>query len=147
MHLSVQPWSQIEMPAKAIRRQVFIIEQAVPEELDLDGLDDQAWHVLIQNEEQPIATARLLLEPDNLHLGKNVGRIGRMAVLEQFRRQGHGQELLKALIKKGNELGVYEFYLHAQLSAKTLYEKFGFMAEGEVFDEAGIAHQTMRLKK
>lgn len=147
MHISVQPWSQIEMPAKAIRRQVFIIEQAVPEELELDGLDDQAWHVLIQNEDKPIATARLLLEPDELHSGRKVGRIGRMAVLQPFRRQAYGQELLKALIQKGDELGVHEFYLHAQLSAQPLYERFGFIAEEEVFDEAGIAHQTMRLKK
>lgn len=147
MQITVQPWSSIETQASAIRRQVFIVEQAVPEELELDGLDDEAWHVLIQTEDQSIATARLLFEMDDLNPQKKIGRIGRMAVLVPFRRRGYGQELLSALIAKGHELGVREFYLHAQLSAQSLYAKFGFIAEGEVYDEAGIAHQTMRLKK
>lgn len=147
MQISVQPWQPIQSQASSIRRQVFIVEQAVPHDLELDGLDDQAWHVLIQTEGQAIATARLLFEMDDLNPPKKIGRIGRMAVLAPFRRRGYGQELLKALIAKGHELGVREFYLHAQLSAQPLYEKFGFVAEGEIYEEAGIAHQTMRLNK
>lgn len=147
MQISVHPWPLVQSQASEIRRQVFIVEQAVPEELELDGLDDEAWHVLIQTEDQSIATARLLFEMDDLNPQKKIGRIGRMAVLVPFRRRGYGRELLNALIVKGHELGVREFYLHAQLSAQSLYSKFGFIAEGEVYEEAGIAHQTMRLRK
>ncbi len=147
MQITVQPWSQIKLPASAIRRQVFIVEQLVPEELELDGLDEEAWHALIQVEGQSIATARLLIEADSdKNYNKQIGRIGRMAVLGSFRRQGYGSELLKALLIKGRELGLTEFYLHAQLNAQPLYAKFAFIPEGPTYEEAGIPHQTMRLK-
>jgi predicted GNAT family N-acyltransferase len=145
MELSVETWPKVQAQASAIRREVFILEQKVPEELELDGLDDQAWHVLILEKNIPVATGRLLVELDEINLIKPVGRIGRMAVLKNHRGKGLGSKLLAALIDKGLELGLNEFYLHAQLTAQPLYAKLGFIGEGEIFEEAGIDHQTMRL--
>jgi predicted GNAT family N-acyltransferase len=148
MELFVQNWHKIQAQATAIRHEVFILEQKVPEELELDGLDDQAWHVLILEKKIPVATGRLLLEFDEQNLMnsvKPIGRIGRMAVLKAYRGQGLGRQILTELIDKGLELGLNEFYLHAQLTAQSLYAKLGFIGEGEVFEEAGIDHRTMRL--
>jgi len=147
----VQRWADISQQALTIRYQVFVIEQAVPLELELDGLDEFAWHALVLDRGTPVATGRLLIEDEvefdgSLNPPKKIGRIGRMAVLKDARCRGLGSKLLELLLKKGIELGVDEFYLHAQLSAKSLYERYGFIAEGEIFEEAGIGHQLMRLK-
>lgn len=149
MRIIIQTWSSVAHEASQIRHEVFIKEQGVPLELELDGLDDSAWHVIIMDDSNPIATARLLLEGRHDQVDsfdQLIGRIGRMAVRTDRRGQGLGHQLLEALIQKGRELGLMEFYLHAQVSAQGFYEKHGFVAEGELFEEASIVHQAMRLK-
>ena len=139
----VKPWAEARQMAIPIRFEVFVNEQNVPQEMELDSDDDRAWHVLILSGENVLGTARLVVEEKDLN---PVGRIGRMAVLKEFRHQGIGLELLKNLINFGVKQGICEYYLHAQLSAQGFYEKEGFISEGEVFEEAGILHQSMRLK-
>jgi predicted GNAT family N-acyltransferase len=120
---------------RAVRETVFVVEQQVPPELEADALDPHCRHVLARDREgAPIGTGRLT--PQH--------RIGRMAVLPEWRGRGVGAAMLQSLIDLARELRYPEVELHAQLSAVGFYEKFGFTAEGEEFEEAGIRHRTMR---
>lgn len=122
---------------RAVRVPVFIIEQQVPEELEWDEADPLSVHVLAREADgTPIGTARLT--PDH--------RIGRMAVLQPWRGRGVGAAMLETLIQRARELGYPELELHAQTHALGFYERYGFSAFGEEFDEAGIAHRRMRRR-
>lgn len=121
---------------RAVRETVFVLEQGVPLELEWDDLDPQCRHVLARDvHERPIGTGRLTPEH----------KIGRMAVLAEWRGRGVGDALLVALLDQARALGWTEVKLHAQVSAEAFYARHGFVAEGERFDEAGIVHQTMRM--
>ena len=133
-HLVVGSWQDLHDRAARVRFAVFVEEQKVPAELELDELDAECVHAVIAIDEQPAATGRLC--PD--------GRIGRMAVLTPFRGQGLGSEILRALISAAQLRGQHETYLHAQMHAIGFYERHGFIAEGPEFDDAGIAHRLMR---
>ena len=138
-HVDVAHWSR-ERDHEAllgIRQQVFVVEQGVPEARERDGLDPDCWHVLARNEAgQPIGCARL--SPEH--------KIGRMAVLSEWRSQGVGMALLRELIARARTLGWGEVTLAAQVSAMGFYEREGFIAHGDVFDDAGLAHRSMSLK-
>jgi predicted GNAT family N-acyltransferase len=121
---------------KAVRTKVFVAEQRVPEPLEWDGLDAAAVHALaFDTNDKPVGTGRLL----------TTGQIGRMAVLERMRGAGVGGALLQALIDEARAQGLPECFLHAQTHALGFYARYGFCAEDEEFDEAGIPHRTMRL--
>ena len=117
----------------SIRRTVFIVEQSVPEEIEIDELDPVALHVLAYVGDLPVGTGRITTD----------GRIGRMAVLQAYRGRGVGRAILGALIAIGRDTGLQRLYLSAQCHAIPFYEKFGFVAEGPVYDEAGIDHRHM----
>lgn len=137
--ITIKPWSQAISEALIIRMQVFVQEQGVPEELELDEFDSSADHALAYIQNQCVGTARLILRSDGR------AQIGRMAVLREFRQKGVGRQLLRALILLGKSRGIVEFELHAQVSAISFYEKLGFIPHGEVYDEAGIPHRNMIL--
>lgn len=119
-----------------IRRQVFIVEQGVPESRERDGLDAGCWHVLAHDEQgQAIGCARL--SPEH--------KIGRMAVMREWRGQGVGVALLRELIARARTQGWSEVTLAAQVSAIGFYEREGFVARGDVFDDAGLPHRAMSL--
>jgi predicted GNAT family N-acyltransferase len=121
---------------RSVRKSVFVAEQHIPLEIEFDELDPQCHHVLARNDQyRPIGTGRLSLD----------GKIGRMAVLHEWRRRGVGESLLRSLIDKARKLGLTEVTANAQLTALGFYEKFGFIKEGKAFIEAGIPHQTLRL--
>jgi predicted GNAT family N-acyltransferase len=102
-----------------------------------DGLDPDCDIVLaVDNNHQPIGTARLLPS----------GKIGRMAVLKAWRGQGIGSAMLQELLAIAAENKLNSVYLHGQIQAIAFYEAHGFIPEGPVFEEAGIAHRIMRLK-
>jgi predicted GNAT family N-acyltransferase len=120
-----------------VRRIVFIEEQHVPEALELDEFDPVCHHVLITAaDNQPIAAGRI--SPD--------GRIGRMAVLKEYRGQGIGSALLTALLEYARQEHYAGIYLHAQITAIPFYEKHGFLVTGEQFMDAGIPHRNMVQK-
>jgi predicted GNAT family N-acyltransferase len=135
----IKSWAEAEVDAYRIRKTVFIEEQAVPEEMELDLYDAQAQHALFYQNSQCIGTARLVVQSDG------AGKIGRMAVLSPYRRQGFGGQLLGALIGFGKSQGIARFVLNAQMVAIPFYEKLGFQAHGPVYDEAGIPHRSMML--
>ncbi len=137
--ITIKPWSQAISEALIIRMQVFVQEQGVPEELELDEFDSSADHALAYIQNQCVGTARLILRSDGR------AQIGRMAVLREFRQKGVGRQLLRALILLGKSRGIVEFELHAQVSTISFYEKLGFIPHGEVYDEAGIPHRNMIL--
>jgi len=122
---------------EAIRRQVFIEEQQVPEELEWDGLDEDALHLLVTaGDGTPVATARLLSN----------GHIGRMAVLPRWRGQGAGAAMLQRLLEMARAQQLPRVFLNAQISAEGFYARAGFHSEGETFMDAGIPHKRMVLE-
>lgn len=129
-------WEEGSLELAAIRRRVFVIEQQIPEELEWDGIDPGCAHVVARDfAARPIGTGRLL--PD--------GHIGRMAVLEPWRGKGVGRAILDRLIALARRDGHRVVLLNAQTYAMAFYSRQGFVAEGEEFLEAGIAHRAMRL--
>ena len=121
-----------------IRKAVFVQEQAVPLELEMDEYDEVATHFLLREAEgTPLATARLL---DKHGLAK----IGRVAVVQEARGQGLGLLLMQFVVGEAEKRGFTEAVLDSQTYAIPFYERLGFTAEGEEFDGAGIPHFLMR---
>lgn len=127
-------WQEYGDIIQLIRTQVFIIEQRVRQELEWDGLDETAIHVLaFSADEIPVGTARLL----------HTGQIGRMAVLKPYRKTGIGSAMLTRLFQIAARDNISPLFLNAQLHAIRFYEKYGFVADGSIFDDAGIPHRKM----
>ncbi|WP_176556145.1 GNAT family N-acetyltransferase [Rubellimicrobium rubrum] len=120
----------------ALRRVVFIEEQAVPEDLEVDGLDPTAIHLLATDDGRPVGTARLLVKG-------NTGKIGRVCVLQEERGRGIGAALIRAAVEELRGLGLARAKLGSQTHAIPFYEGLGFVAEGPVYDDAGIPHRDM----
>ena len=127
-------WQNDEELLINIRYQVFVDEQKVPIELEIDDDDPLASHVLCLADGQPVGTGRILLD----------GHIGRLAVLKAHRKQGYGNKILDHLELIAQKHGLNHVFLNAQVSAIPFYEKRGYKIISDVFDDAGIPHQTMR---
>ena len=124
----------------ALRTRVFVDEQGVPPEIEQDDADSWAVHVLSRNGDgRVVATGRLLVR------GSSAG-IGRMAADPAVRGRGHGAAVLAELHRQAVQRGVTEIELHAQVTARGFYERAGYAAVGEEYEEAGIAHVTMRRR-
>ena len=117
-----------------IRTAVFVDEQNIPAEFELDQDDPVSQHVLAFCKGEAIGTGRLT----------RAGKIGRVAVLRPFRRQGVGLCVMHRLITLAKREHHSEVVLSAQHHAIPFYEKLGFETEGSLFVEAGIAHVKMR---
>jgi predicted GNAT family N-acyltransferase len=130
-------WEQDGDRLRALRHEVFVREQGVPEALEWDGLDPQCRHVLAETAAgEAIGTGRLL--PD--------GHVGRMAVAYAWRRQGVGSALLERLVALAQARGDRLVVLHAQSYVTAFYRRAGFETIGAEFMEAGIAHVEMRKR-
>jgi len=129
-------WRAAQAEAKRIRVTVFVEEQGVPAELEMDENDAASLHALAYADGRAIGTGRLL--PD--------GHIGRMAVLKEWRGRGAGRSLLRRLIDAARQRGHREVALSAQVHALEFYRAEGFEPEGAIYEEAGIPHQAMRLR-
>ncbi len=126
--------------AWAIRRRVFIEEQHVPEEIELDEDDRLAFHALAFFDDEPVGTGRMV------SCGDDEVKIGRMAVLSELRGSGIGREILLFLMNEARARGIKKAVLHAQLTAEGFYLRCGYRPIGGVFDEAGIAHRKMEIE-
>lgn len=132
--IELMPWGSARVHAAPIRLRVFVDEQRVPPELELDEIDAACLHAVAFDGSRAIATGRLL--PD--------GHIGRMAVLGEFRGKGLGGSILETLLETARKRGDREALLSAQVHAIAFYRRHGFEPLGEVYEEAGIPHQAMR---
>ena len=121
-----------------IRQEVFILEQKVPceDELDFKEFDGEMFLYTDENENY-VACARVLFEGDKAHLG-------RVATLKEYRNKGYGAKMVKAIERLVRSLGKKEIYLGSQLSARGFYEKCGYSAYGDIFLDAGIKHIHMK---
>jgi predicted GNAT family N-acyltransferase len=133
--------------ALAIREIVFIEEQSVPESLERDSDDAQAFHVLAMEKGHAIGTGRLVTM-DKAPEGEDGtwGRVGRMAVLQSHRKGGTGTRLLNALEDEAKRRNFVGIMLHAQVSAMEFYKRHGYVANGAIFEEAGMPHLEMKKK-
>lgn len=120
----------------ALRRAVFITEQNVPEELEIDGLDHSATHLLATVDGTAVGTARLMIKDDT-------GKIGRVCVLPSHRGTGLGEALILAALDHFRSLELPRAYLSSQTHAIPFYERLGFAAKGPEYDDAGIPHRDM----
>ena len=117
-----------------MRRAVFIVEQGIAEADEWDDADVHCVHALaLTAKRDPVGTGRL--EP--------TGKIGRLAVLAEFRGRGLGGELLEWLVAEARRQGMEDVFLHAQVHALEFYLRHDFRPQGTVFDEVGIPHQRM----
>ena len=127
-----------------IRKEVFVEEQQVPVELEIDQFDHlepDAYHLLIEVQGQPAATGRITYYQDN------AAKMQRVAVRQAFRSQGIGKVLMLGLENVARELGLEKSILDAQLHAVPFYEKLGYVVTSEEpFEDAGIMHHRMEKK-
>lgn len=126
-------------PCFAIRRAVFMDEQGISEPEEFDDLDAVATHVLATQDGVPVGAARLLFDGAT-------GKIGRVCVLPQARGTGLGADLIRFALAHFEHRGdISRAYLSAQVYAIGFYERLGFTAYGEDYDDAGIPHRDMAL--
>ena len=136
LRIALLSWEDARAHAAPIRFAVFVEEQGVPREIELDEHEPHCVHAVAFQDDFPIATGRLL--PD--------GHIGRMAVLKQWRGRGVGGLVLGILIERARERGDKAVALSSQVHAMAFYKAHGFVEEGGEYLEAGILHQAMRLE-
>ena len=134
LRIEILHWAAARAEASRIRLKVFVEEQRVPREIEMDEKDAVCVHALAYAQGRVVGTGRLL--PD--------GHIGRMAVLRENRAQGVGGAILERLVEEARRRGMRQVVLSAQTHALGFYRGHGFAEEGEVFEEAGIPHQEMR---
>ena len=128
-------WDQLQQDAKLIRTQVFICEQGITEADEWDDQDVISQHFVIYDQDQPIATARLL---EN-------NSVGRVAVLKAYRGQGLGQMIMLEIISYAQKQDLSILTLSSQVHAISFYEKLGFTVQGNSYDECGISHIEMTM--
>lgn len=119
-----------------IRRKVFIEEQNIPLELEIDGIDEKAKSIILELDKNPIGTARLIDQDNKMY-------IGRVAVLKEYRNKGYASKMIEFLLDEAKNLNINKIYIHSQSTAKNFYEKLGFVEFGEEFLEANIPHINM----
>jgi YbgC/YbaW family acyl-CoA thioester hydrolase len=133
-------WNDLGRDAERLRLAVFVHEQGVPREIEIDELDPVARHAVVFNGlNQPIATGRLVSD------SPGVGRIGRMAVDRSVRGGRWGRMVLDSLVEASRQRGDTAVVLHAQRHAESFYQRAGFTPEGEPYEEVGIPHILMRM--
>ena len=127
--------------AQEIRHEVFVIGQKVPADMEVDQYENEAIHYLAFLNNNPVGAARWRITDQGV-------KLERFAVLTEFRGRGIGSAMVEKIIsdiKRDPVAGDKEIYLHAQIDAIPLYRKFGFVKYGNMFDEAGLLHYSMRL--
>jgi predicted GNAT family N-acyltransferase len=121
-----------------LRHEVFVVEQSVPVELEIDDNDSDAVHlVAVRGEDEVVGTLRIVARDE-------IAKIGRLAVRADARRGGVGRRLMLEALAYAERNGFRDILLSAQLTATDFYVRLGFKAEGDVFDDAGIPHIDMR---
>ena len=127
-------WSEAGEGLRAVRRAVFIDEQSIPEDMEWDEFDAVCRHAIAEDAAgAAIGCGRLLRD----------GHVGRLAVLAEWRGRGVGAALLRHLVDLARTRGHARAILNAQAQAMPFYARYGFVADGDEYLEAGIPHRTM----
>lgn len=121
-----------------IRTKVFIEEQGIDKNVEIDGTDKDAKNMILIVNNKPIGTSRLIVIENKMYLG-------RVAILKEYRKKGYATHMIKFLLDEAKKLGYNEVFIHAQTYAKTFYEKIGFKQFGDDFLEANIPHIHMKI--
>lgn len=135
--LAIDAASPLMPAALALRHAIFVIEQGVPAALEYDEFDAVATHLVALRDGEVIGTLRMLVDGAAM-------KVGRVAVRADARKTGIGTRLMQHAIDPATALGLREIELHAQLAVVGFYRRLGYREEGGVFEEAGIAHVSMR---
>lgn len=125
--------------AHTVRKEVFQDEQGISQSLDFDGKDNDCIQILALDNEVPVGTVRLR------NLSKDIAKVERLAVISAYRKMGVGNKIMLEVLNVAKKQNIKHLVLDAQVSAKIFYEKLGFIAEGDVFQEVGIPHIKMIL--
>ena len=139
--VAVGDWATLGEAARAVRTEVFLVEQGIPVEMEWDEEDASCVHAVARNRFGVALGTGRLLRAD----APGIAKIGRMAVRLPVRGSQVGRQLLQALLQAARARGDRVVQLHAQRSALGFYARQGFTAVGEPFEEAGISHQTMTI--
>jgi|SRR5215217_2219596 len=135
--LPVPVFSTLCNAAFALRREVFVWEQNVPEEEEHDAYDMTAAHYVAVVEGEVVGTLRVIALPEHI-------KIGRVAVRQAFRGRGVARQLMEKAMEDARARGEERFYLTSQSDKLGLYEKLGFVAFGPEFTDGGMPHRAMR---
>ena len=135
--LQVPPFSTLCNAAFALRREVFVREQKVPEAEEHDADDFTATHFVAIADGEVVGTLRLIFKPEHV-------KIGRVAVRQAFRGQGIARQMIGMAMDHARAQGRDRFYLTAQADKLAMYEKLGFAAFGSEFIDGGMPHRAMR---
>jgi predicted GNAT family N-acyltransferase len=137
--VTAEPAGPADRPAiAALRTRVFVEEQGVPPEIEQDDADATAVHAVSRDAAGTVVATGRLVEQDGIAV------IGRMAADPAVRGRGHGAAVLAELHRQAALRGHRQVELHAQVGARGFYERAGYTAVGEEYEEAGIRHITMR---
>lgn len=126
-------------PSRQVREAVFVEEQGYTLEEEFDAYDNECPHLVLFDEETPVATGRLVFLPDG------TAKLGRIAVRKTYRGQHLGAAVVKALLQRAKSCGAKRAYVSAQSYAIPFYNKFGFVAYGETYLDGRIPHMDMEL--
>lgn len=137
LRIQIVSYSQGLMPIQRIRQKVFQEEQGVSAELEFDGKDETAQHLLAYLDKIAVGTLRIR------RLDSESAKIERLAVLPEARGKGIGKALMKQALREIEEQGFHQAVLNAQVYIQSLYETLGFEVVGDRFQEAGILHVKM----
>ena len=129
-------WSEHSDEITHIRNIVFVQEQCVPKNIEMDGKDVDCNHFLICKKSEPIGTARL----------QSNGKIERVSILKPERKKGLGTKLMKFIINSAKKKELEKVYLHSQIDSIDFYKSLGFKGKGPMFQEAGINHVLMVME-
>ena len=129
-------WSEHSDEITHIRNIVFVKEQCVPKNIEMDGKDVDCNHFLICKKNEPIGTARL----------QSGGKIERVSILKTERKKGLGTKLMKFIINSARKKDLEKVYLHSQMDSIDFYKSLGFQTKGGMFQEAGIKHVLMVME-
>jgi predicted GNAT family N-acyltransferase len=135
--LPVPVFSTLCNAAFALRREVFVWEQKVPEEEENDHYDLTATHFVAIDAGEVVGTLRLIEQPEHV-------KIGRVAVRQSFRGRGIAKKLIAAAMAHARSKGQHRFYLTAQSDKLGFYEALGFVAFGPEIIDGGMPHRAMR---
>lgn len=123
-----------------IREQVFEKEQKIDSNIQIDNKDKEAIHVIIKDNDNAVATGRLVF--DGIYY-----KVGRIAVLKEHRCMKYGRGVVQMLLDKAFIMGAKEVFVHSQLQVQSFYEKLGFIKVGDIFIEANLPHIKMLYNK